>query len=62
MLISCKDKPAPVNIILDTDIAPDYDDAGALAMLHALSDEFIDLSQARTERQVLVCSVFYYKR
>lgn len=27
-----------VNIIFDTDIGPDYDDAGALAMLHALAD------------------------
>jgi hypothetical protein len=49
MLISCEDKPAPVTIILDTDIASDYDDVGALAMLHAFADEFIDLSQARKE-------------
>jgi inosine-uridine nucleoside N-ribohydrolase len=27
----------PVSIILDTDIGPDYDDVGALAVLHALS-------------------------
>ena len=38
IFISCKDKPAPVTIILDTDIAPDYDDVGALAMLHAFAD------------------------
>ena len=28
----------PVNIIFDTDIAPDYDDAGAMALLHAFED------------------------
>jgi len=39
MFISCKDKPAPATVILDTDIAPDYDDVGALAMLHALADK-----------------------
>src|SRR5664279_2563034 len=31
-------KQKPVNIIFDTDIAPDYDDVGALAMLHAFAD------------------------
>src|SRR5437868_6194750 len=28
----------PVNIIFDTDIAPDYDDVGATALLHAFED------------------------
>lgn len=28
----------PVPIIIDTDIAPDYDDVGAMAVLHALAD------------------------
>jgi inosine-uridine nucleoside N-ribohydrolase len=28
----------PVNVILDTDIGPDCDDAGAIAILHALAD------------------------
>jgi inosine-uridine nucleoside N-ribohydrolase len=28
----------PVSIILDTDIGPDYDDVGAVAVLHALAD------------------------
>lgn len=28
-----------VNIIFDTDIAPDYDDVGAMALLHAFADE-----------------------
>jgi inosine-uridine nucleoside N-ribohydrolase len=30
---------APVNIIFDTDIAPDYDDVGAMALLHAFADQ-----------------------
>lgn len=29
----------PVNIIFDTDMGPDYDDVGALAVLHALADK-----------------------
>ena len=29
---------APVNLILDTDIGPDYDDVGAMAVLHTLAD------------------------
>lgn len=28
----------PVSIILDTDIGPDYDDVGAMALLHAMAD------------------------
>jgi inosine-uridine nucleoside N-ribohydrolase len=30
---------SPVSIILDTDIGPDYDDVGAMAVLHALADQ-----------------------
>ncbi|WP_026462923.1 nucleoside hydrolase [Adhaeribacter aquaticus] len=29
----------PVPVILDTDIGPDYDDAGAMAVFHALADQ-----------------------
>ena len=32
------DRPKPVKVILDTDIGSDCDDAGALAVLHALAD------------------------
>lgn len=32
-------KKQPVPIILDTDIGPDYDDVGAVAVLHALADK-----------------------
>lgn len=48
VLISCsgnKSKKAlqveeiqPVNLILDTDLGPDYDDVGAMAVMHALAD------------------------
>ncbi len=31
-------KQKPVSIIFDTDIAPDYDDVGAMALLHAFAD------------------------
>src|SRR5258705_4900803 len=36
--ISFSQKQARVNIIFDTDIAPDYDDVGAMALLHAFAD------------------------
>lgn len=36
---SCSSNPVSVNVIFDTDIGPDYDDVGALAMLHALADK-----------------------
>jgi inosine-uridine nucleoside N-ribohydrolase len=38
-LTSFIEKPVPVSIIFDTDIGPDYDDVGALAMLHAFADK-----------------------
>ncbi|MEJ7586819.1 MAG: nucleoside hydrolase [Ferruginibacter sp.] len=37
-LSSNAQKQAPVKIIFDTDIAPDYDDVGAMALLHAFAD------------------------
>lgn len=30
--------PQPVNLILDTDLGPDYDDVGAMTLMHALAD------------------------
>ena len=48
LLAACTGKPAattaeepaaqPVNLILDTDLGPDYDDVGAMALMHALAD------------------------
>ena len=39
-LYSCEQKAvtAPVSIIFDTDIGPDYDDVGAMTLLHAMAD------------------------
>ncbi|HTI10768.1 MAG TPA: PQQ-binding-like beta-propeller repeat protein [Puia sp.] len=31
-------QPAPVSVIFDTDIGPDYDDVGAITLLHAFAD------------------------
>jgi inosine-uridine nucleoside N-ribohydrolase len=36
---SFTEKQQPVAIIFDTDIAPDYDDVGAMALLHAFADK-----------------------
>lgn len=36
---SAQKKELPVKIIFDTDIGPDYDDVGAMAMLHAMADK-----------------------
>ena len=39
-LYSCEQKvvTTPVSIIFDTDIGPDYDDVGAMTLLHAMAD------------------------
>lgn len=43
IFFSCKEttegkKNVPVSVIFDTDIGPDYDDIGAIALLHAMAD------------------------
>ena len=38
MFFSCSQRPQPVSVIFDTDMGPDYDDVGALTILHALAD------------------------
>ena len=35
---ACNTTSPPVSIIFDTDLGPDYDDVGALTLLHALAD------------------------
>jgi len=35
----CFGQQRPVNIIFDSDMGPDYDDVGAIAILHALADK-----------------------
>lgn len=37
-VVACTPGNKPVNLIFDTDMAPDYDDVGALAILHAMAD------------------------
>jgi len=39
LLGSFAEKQKPVSIIFDTDIAPDYDDVGAMALLHVFADK-----------------------
>ena len=34
-----KENPRPMKIIFDTDMGPDYDDVGAITLLHAYADE-----------------------
>lgn len=36
--VNAQKKGKPVNIIFDSDMGPDYDDVGALAILHAMAD------------------------
>ncbi len=36
---SAQNRPNPVPIILDSDVGPDYDDVGAITVLHALADK-----------------------
>lgn len=38
VLLAAGQKKAPVPIIFDSDMGPDYDDVGAIALLHALAD------------------------
>lgn len=59
----------PVKIILDTDIRTDYDDAGALACLHALADAgeceiLATVACTRDSLAVAVCEIInaYYGR
>ncbi|MFT3750318.1 MAG: nucleoside hydrolase [Agriterribacter sp.] len=49
----------PVPVILDTDIGPDYDDVGAMALLHALADkgEAKPLAVMASNRNPLVAPV-----
>lgn len=56
-LVACSPGPKPVSLIFDTDMAPDYDDVGALAVLHALADSgevniLATVSSNRTETAV----------
>lgn len=49
----------PVNLILDTDIGPDYDDVGAMALMHALADngeaKILATVACNTDARVVPC-------
>jgi inosine-uridine nucleoside N-ribohydrolase len=38
VIVTAQQKPAPVSIIFDSDMGPDYDDVGAITLLHAFAD------------------------
>ncbi len=59
----------PASIIFDSDMGPDYDDVGAIAMLHAFADEgkaniLATIASTKYENVAAVFSVFntYFKR
>ena len=59
----------PVPIIFDSDMGPDYDDVGAIAMLHAYADSgyariLATVASTKYEGVAAVFSVFntYFKR
>lgn len=64
-----KNQSKPVNIIFDSDMGPDYDDVGAIAILHALADRgeakiLATIASTKYEGVAGVLSVFntYFKR
>lgn len=58
-LYSCTAKQKEVNLILDTDLGPDYDDVGAMAVMHALADSgqvnILAVMSSNHDEQVLPC-------
>jgi len=61
--------PAPVSLIFDSDMGPDYDDVGAIAILHALADKgevriLATMASTKYEGVAGVLNVFntYFKR
>lgn len=62
-------KHKPVSIIFDTDIGPDYDDVGAMALLHAMADsgECKILATIASNKHLYIAAVLntintYFKR
>ena len=49
----------PVKLILDTDLGPDYDDVGAMALMHALADsnqvEILAVVSSNHDEKVIPC-------
>lgn len=69
VLITAQSKTKPVPVIFDSDMGPDYDDVGAIALLHAYADSgYIDiLATVASTKYEGVAAVFnvlntYFKR
>ncbi len=58
-LLSCGNKSEKINLILDTDLGPDYDDVGAMALMHALADSgqvnILAVVSSNKDEQVVPC-------
>jgi len=67
--ILAQEKPNPIPIIFDSDMGPDYDDVGAIALLHAMADSghakiLATVASTKYEGVAAVFNVFniYFKR
>ena len=67
--VAAQKKPKPVAIIFDSDMGPDYDDVGAIAMLHAFADSgyakiLATVASTKYEGVASVFNIFntYFKR
>lgn len=59
LICSCSSKQKCVSLIFDTDLGPDYDDVGAMAVMHALADSgqvnILAVMSSNHDEQVLPC-------
>jgi len=69
VIIVAQEKPAPVAVIFDSDMGPDYDDVGAITLLHAFADSgyakiLATVASTKYEGVAAVFDVFntYFKR
>lgn len=67
--MGAQQKPAPVAVIFDSDMGPDYDDVGAITLLHAFADSgyakiLATVASTKYEGVAAVFDVFntYFKR
>lgn len=68
-IVVAQQKPAPVSVIFDSDMGPDYDDVGAITLLHAFADSgcvkiLATVASTKYEGVAAVFNVFntYFKR
>jgi inosine-uridine nucleoside N-ribohydrolase len=69
LLMSLVNSAQPVNVIFDSDMGPDYDDVGAITLLHTFADEgkaniLATIASTKYENVAAVFSVFntYFNR